>query len=80
MWVVICKELNEKGQFSVVEPCGSIMAITKLGIPHEMKDRLLSYDELRARLSKTKPYHTHTYFIKYCKLLTSKHKNNGKQD
>lgn len=56
--------------FNDVYVCGSMKALVDFGIEH--KGRNMTYDELRARLSKDKPFNNENYFIKYCYYQTSK--------
>ena len=72
MWVLIDKKLDEYGRFSKVELCGSIQAIQQQKIilnGQEMTD-----NQLYNRLSKERFWHNERYFIKECKLITSKPK------
>lgn len=70
MWVFIDKELDKKGRFKSVETLGSIKALQKQNIV--LHGEIMTDNQLYSRLSKTRFWHNERYFIKECKLITSK--------
>lgn len=73
MWILIDKELDEHKRFKKVLPCGSIKALEKEKIIE--KGSPLTYTQLYDRLVRFSPdrvWQNERYFIRFCKLVTSK--------